>query len=314
METFRPLRQSSPFGSFPTSWLGGSHGSFVFFAGHALEAVDFWLGGELQIQPQLWHREISFFPKAFQKRRPLPSVQRLPISNISMAEATKRYAVVTGANKGIGLETVRQLASNGFTVVLTARDEKRGLEAAEKLKESGLSGQVVFHQLDVANPATVASLADFIKTQFGKLDILAGPANIFTHILVFTSIFYTVKQCRVIHRYNPLVSVRFQPAGWGTAMEDLYSLLDMRGGRPFFSWEVSCKSSRTFSLRLTDLGSGDFILSTSFDSDFHLSCLRIFASFVFRWSFVALDRAVWLVFSVLLSKGVKTSIKEKKNH
>ncbi|XP_016649849.1 PREDICTED: (+)-neomenthol dehydrogenase-like isoform X1 [Prunus mume] len=89
-----------------------------------------------------------------------------------MAEATKRYAVVTGANKGMGLETVRQLASKGFTVVLTARDEKRGLEAVEKLKESGLSGQVVFHQLDVANPATVASLADFIKTQFGKLDIL----------------------------------------------------------------------------------------------------------------------------------------------
>ncbi|XP_021833950.1 (+)-neomenthol dehydrogenase-like [Prunus avium] len=84
-----------------------------------------------------------------------------------MAEATKRYAVVTGANKGIGLETVRQLASNGFTVVLTSRDEKRGLEAVEKLKESGRSGQVVFHQLDVASSATVASLAAFIKTQFG---------------------------------------------------------------------------------------------------------------------------------------------------
>ncbi|ONI22966.1 hypothetical protein PRUPE_2G161100 [Prunus persica] len=95
-----------------------------------------------------------------------------------MAEVTKRYAVVTGANKGIGLETVRQLASNGFTVVLTARDEKRGLEAVEKLKESGLSGQVVFHQLDVANPATVASLAEFIKTQFGKLDILVNNAGI----------------------------------------------------------------------------------------------------------------------------------------
>ncbi|CAL2241611.1 unnamed protein product [Prunus armeniaca] len=89
-----------------------------------------------------------------------------------MAEARKRYAVVTGANKGIGLETVRQLASKGFTVVLTARDEKRGLEAVEKLKESGLSGQVVFHQLDVANPASLAPLAEFIKTQFGKLDIL----------------------------------------------------------------------------------------------------------------------------------------------
>uniref|UniRef100_A0A7N2RBQ6 Short-chain dehydrogenase/reductase n=1 Tax=Quercus lobata TaxID=97700 RepID=A0A7N2RBQ6_QUELO len=38
-----------------------------------------------------------------------------------------RYAVVTGANKGIGLETVRQLASQGVTVVLTARNEKRGM-------------------------------------------------------------------------------------------------------------------------------------------------------------------------------------------
>ncbi|ONI22974.1 hypothetical protein PRUPE_2G161600 [Prunus persica] len=95
-----------------------------------------------------------------------------------MAEATKRYAVVTGANKGIGLETVRQLASNGITVVLTARDEKRGLEAFDKLKESGLTGQVVFHQLDVADPASVASLADFIKTQLGKLDILVNNAGI----------------------------------------------------------------------------------------------------------------------------------------
>ncbi|PRQ57903.1 putative oxidoreductase [Rosa chinensis] len=95
-----------------------------------------------------------------------------------MAESTKRYAVVTGSNKGIGFETVRQLASKGITVVLTARDEKRGLEAVEKLKDSGLSGQVVFHQLDVADPASIASLAQFIKTQIGKLDILVNNAGI----------------------------------------------------------------------------------------------------------------------------------------
>ncbi|KAM5555203.1 hypothetical protein ABKV19_023213 [Rosa sericea] len=95
-----------------------------------------------------------------------------------MAEATKRYAVVTGSNKGIGFETVRQLVLNGITVVLTARDEKRGLEAVEKLKKSGLSGQVIFHQLDVADPASIASLAQFIKTQFGKLDILVNNAGI----------------------------------------------------------------------------------------------------------------------------------------
>ncbi len=83
-----------------------------------------------------------------------------------------RYAVVTGANKGIGFGTVKQLASNGVTVVLTARDEKRGLEAVDKLKEFGLSDLVVFHQLDVTDPSRVTSLADFLKTQFGKLDIL----------------------------------------------------------------------------------------------------------------------------------------------
>ncbi|KAE8724086.1 putative NAD(P)-binding Rossmann-fold superfamily protein [Hibiscus syriacus] len=77
-----------------------------------------------------------------------------------MAEATKRYAVVTGANKGIGLEISKQLASKGIMVVLTARYEMRGIAAVENLKELGLSDNVVFHQLDVADPASVASLVN----------------------------------------------------------------------------------------------------------------------------------------------------------
>ncbi|XP_009594774.1 (+)-neomenthol dehydrogenase-like isoform X1 [Nicotiana tomentosiformis] len=93
--------------------------------------------------------------------------------------ATK-YAVVTGANKGIGFEICRQLASQGVVVVLTARNEKRGVEALEKLK--GLIGlakeNVVFQQLDVMDPSTIASLAEFIKTQFGRLDILVNNARI----------------------------------------------------------------------------------------------------------------------------------------
>ncbi|XVE73897.1 hypothetical protein DITRI_Ditri11bG0155600 [Diplodiscus trichospermus] len=103
-----------------------------------------------------------------------------------MAEAcdflkTKRYAVVTGANKGIGLEICKQLALKGVTVVLTARDENRGLEALEKLKESGLSDHVVFHQLNLTDPVSVTSLAAFIRTQFGKLDILVNNAAIGGH-------------------------------------------------------------------------------------------------------------------------------------
>jgi len=87
-----------------------------------------------------------------------------------------RYAVVTGANKGIGLETVRQLASQGITVVLTARDEKRGMEATSKLHYSGLPN-VVFHQLDVSDSVSIHNLANFIRDKFGRLDILVNNAG-----------------------------------------------------------------------------------------------------------------------------------------
>lgn len=56
-------------------------------------------------------------------------------------------------------------------VVLTAINENKGLAAVEKLKKSGYD-DVVFHQLDVADPASISRLADFITSQFGKLDIL----------------------------------------------------------------------------------------------------------------------------------------------
>ncbi|XP_047062978.1 salutaridine reductase-like isoform X3 [Lolium rigidum] len=88
-----------------------------------------------------------------------------------------RIAVVTGGNKGIGFEVCRQLASGGVTVVLTARDETRGTAAVEKLKGLGISG-VVFHQLDITNASSIAGLADFLKTRFGKLDILVNNAAI----------------------------------------------------------------------------------------------------------------------------------------
>ncbi|XP_042480168.1 salutaridine reductase-like [Macadamia integrifolia] len=99
------------------------------------------------------------------------------MTDINTNSATKRLAVVTGANKGLGFEICQQLASNGVAVVLTARDEKKGVEAVEKLKGSGLS-DVVFHQLDLKDTASIDSLSLFIKTQFGKLDILVNNAAV----------------------------------------------------------------------------------------------------------------------------------------
>lgn len=86
-------------------------------------------------------------------------------------------AVVTGGNRGIGLEICRQLASNGVTVVLTAREEKRGAEAVSILGSLGLPN-VAFHQLDISDPSSALRLADFVKEKFGKLDILVNNAAI----------------------------------------------------------------------------------------------------------------------------------------
>ncbi|CAI0386636.1 unnamed protein product, partial [Linum tenue] len=87
-----------------------------------------------------------------------------------------RCAVVTGANRGLGFAICRQLAASGVVVVLTARDENRGIQAVDDLKSNhGVSpDNIVYHQLDVTDSSSIASLADFIKTQFGKLDILVG--------------------------------------------------------------------------------------------------------------------------------------------
>ncbi|XP_073227097.1 (+)-neomenthol dehydrogenase-like isoform X2 [Cicer arietinum] len=102
-----------------------------------------------------------------------------------MAEATKWYAVVTGANKGIGFEICKQLASKGITVIVTARDERRGIEALDKLKQHidlnlSHNNNVLFHQLDVTDPNSIASLENFIRTHFGKLDILVNNAGLLT--------------------------------------------------------------------------------------------------------------------------------------
>ncbi|CAN0824744.1 (+)-neomenthol dehydrogenase, partial [Linum grandiflorum] len=99
-------------------------------------------------------------------------------SYIAMA---KRIAVVTGGNKGIGFEICKQLAANGILVILTARDETRGRQAVNKLKDGGdndVSDNILFHQLDVADSSSISSLAHFVQTQFAKLDILVNNAGV----------------------------------------------------------------------------------------------------------------------------------------
>ena len=88
----------------------------------------------------------------------------------------KRVALVTGANRGIGLEICRQLGAAGYTVVLTARDPERGDKAVRTLRQEGLEAH--FHALDVAAPAGARQAAAFVDGELGRLDALVNNAAI----------------------------------------------------------------------------------------------------------------------------------------
>jgi NAD(P)-dependent dehydrogenase (short-subunit alcohol dehydrogenase family) len=85
-------------------------------------------------------------------------------------------ALITGANKGLGLETAKQLAEQGVTVLLGARDLAKGEAAAAPLKAAGLDVRAV--KIDVDDPADYATVAGFIEEEFGKLDILINNAGV----------------------------------------------------------------------------------------------------------------------------------------
>jgi NAD(P)-dependent dehydrogenase (short-subunit alcohol dehydrogenase family) len=83
----------------------------------------------------------------------------------------KRIAVVTGANRGIGLEICRQLAQAGMHVILTARDEAKGKAAAKKLG-------VESHPLDVDSDESVKAFARWIEDTHGRCDVLVNNAGV----------------------------------------------------------------------------------------------------------------------------------------
>ena len=93
-----------------------------------------------------------------------------------MASPDRRFALVTGANRGIGLEVVRQLAREGFTTVLGARDLDKGSAAAAALDGEGLD--VEARRLDVADSESVRELSAGLDRDLGRLDVLVNNAAI----------------------------------------------------------------------------------------------------------------------------------------
>ncbi|MCQ4087639.1 SDR family oxidoreductase [Saccharibacillus sp. JS10] len=88
----------------------------------------------------------------------------------------KQTVFITGANKGIGYETARQLGKQGYFVFLGARSQQNGQEAVRKLQEEGIEAQYVL--IDVANPSTIPAAAKAIADVTPSLDVLINNAGI----------------------------------------------------------------------------------------------------------------------------------------
>src|SRR5690242_13871927 len=84
-----------------------------------------------------------------------------------------KVALVTGANKGIGFEVARQLASRGWRVYIGARNREAGEEAAEKI-----GGSARFLYMDVSDPESIRNAARELGSQADRLDVLVNNAGI----------------------------------------------------------------------------------------------------------------------------------------
>jgi NAD(P)-dependent dehydrogenase (short-subunit alcohol dehydrogenase family) len=88
-----------------------------------------------------------------------------------------RVALVSGGNRGIGLELCKQLGENGFTVLLGSRDLEKGRVASAKLQELGLDVSPI--ELDLHDPVTIDNAVRFVEKTYGKLDVLINNAGVY---------------------------------------------------------------------------------------------------------------------------------------
>ena len=93
-----------------------------------------------------------------------------------MASSSIPIGLITGANKGIGFEIAAQLGSQGYRLLIGARDQDRGEAATAELRAKGFDARYV--RIDLNDPSTITRAAADIETQEGRLDLLVNNAGI----------------------------------------------------------------------------------------------------------------------------------------
>jgi NAD(P)-dependent dehydrogenase (short-subunit alcohol dehydrogenase family) len=120
-------------------------------------------------------------------------------------------AVISGASRGLGFETCRQLGRRGYRVLLTARDLGRAKAAAGTLQDEGVN--IGFYPLDVTDADSVQALAEHLEREYGRLDVLVNNAGVFLDPMppedpaassVFRAEISTVRYSMEANAYGPL--------------------------------------------------------------------------------------------------------------
>lgn len=180
-----------------------------------------------------------------------------------------RTVIVTGANRGIGLEISRQMAARGYRVLLTSRDAKQGQRAAALLNAEGHTGEIVPHPLNVTEAASVQQLYTFVKDQYGAPDALINNAAILIddneNILQVsperfqqtfeTNVWGVLRLCQIFiplmrqRKYGRIVNVSSEMGQWDS----------LDGGTPAYSLSKTTLNGLTVQLARSVAGSGVLI-------------------------------------------------------
>ena len=123
--------------------------------------------------------------------------------------STKKVAIVTGGNKGIGFAIVKGLVEKfDGAVYLTARNVERGNNAVKELEKTGINAS--FHQLDIDDRSSIEKLRDYMKDKYGGIDVLVNnagiafkaaatePMHVQAKVTIQTNYFGTKQACEVL--------------------------------------------------------------------------------------------------------------------